>query len=158
MLKRLVVAAFVLLVAATTSGFTLCTPKNNSKECSWTKTDTALEVAFQGVTLLDWNQTLRGHDTMKPLTTTVYYNGVPHTTTLWNTMVPAYEENNPLLGRHPSRARINVTIAAAMIGHAAVARLLPQPYRRYWQAVFITIEVGAVTHNVRAGLGLHLTF
>lgn len=71
-----------------------------------------------------------------------------HYPTLW--------ETNPLLGRQPNRARIRSTCALAIVGHAAVSRVLPNPWRRYWQVVAIGVETGAIAANI--SLGLHMTW
>jgi hypothetical protein len=57
------------------------------------------------------------------------------------------EEVNPVLGRHPSPVRLYATVSAALLAHAVIARLLPQPYRGLWQASVFTIEIGFVGWN-----------
>jgi hypothetical protein len=61
-------------------------------------------------------------------------------------------ESNPLLGAHPSIGKANNLIAASIIGHAAIAYMLPPAWREGWQYVFIGIEAGAVYHNHSVGL------
>lgn len=62
-----------------------------------------------------------------------------------------YSEINPFLGDHPSQGRINTYFVGMIVGHTAIARLLPNPYRRWWQGVFIVTEAGFVAHNFSIG-------
>lgn len=102
----------------------------------WTPTDTAFQLAFVGALTLDLWQTV--------------YIGSPERcpTILY--------EMNPLLGRCPKPSRTAVYGVTAAAGAFAVAWLLPQPYRRIWQSVWIATEVGMVTRNF--SLGVRLTF
>lgn len=42
--------------------------------------------------------------------------------------------------------------------HAAVAYLLPRPYRTIWQGLVIGAEIGAITHNARKMGGFRVAF
>lgn len=92
----------------------------------WTVADTLFEAATLGLIAADWYQTR-----------TFRADG--------------REEQNPILGRYPSRARVNALIGAAMLGHPIAARLLPQPWRRIFQSATIAGEGYAVGANWAAG-------
>jgi hypothetical protein len=95
----------------------------------WSKTDTALELAFAGATVIDLMQTSwfrsRGD-----------------------------AERNPLLGRHPSQQEVSLGIGACILGHALVAAVLPKPFRSMWQGGGIGVEVSATVWNHNMGVGL----
>lgn len=97
----------------------------------WSKTDTALELVFVGVTLLDMMQTSefrsRGH-----------------------------EEANSLLGTYPSQQEVTLGIGACILGHALVAIALPKPWRSLWQGGGIGVEVMAVVWNRTTGVGFKI--
>lgn len=58
-----------------------------------------------------------------------------------------FAESNPILGDHPSLARVNAYFALTLVAHAAVSALLPKPYRSIWQAVSFTVEAGFAGYN-----------
>ncbi len=98
----------------------------------WTATDTALQASFTALVAIDWLQTrvaLRE---------------------------PRFVETNPLLGARPSAVRLNLATLGAVVAHAGIARLLPQPYRRIWQSIGIGIEVAVVAQNFSVGVRLQL--
>lgn len=97
---------------------------------AWTRADTAWQVAFTALAVVDWGQT---HTIARD----------PHR---W--------ERNPLLGKHPGPTEVNAHFAASIFGHMAVARALPRRYRRAWQVLWIGVEAGFVWHNRRDGVGL----
>ena len=101
---------------------------------AWTKTDTAFEATFLLTLALDYGQTR---------------------TWISN---PNVHEVNPILGREPSAGKVRVYFLACAVGHVAVARLLPNPYRRIWQAVWIGVEGVTVYNNTRLVGGLRLQF
>jgi hypothetical protein len=63
-----------------------------------------------------------------------------------------YFETNPFLGENPSKGDIDAYFAATTVAHMVIAHALPQKYRRYWQAIWINIEAGYVTHNYSIGI------
>lgn len=65
---------------------------------------------------------------------------------------PGIRELNPLLGPHPSRARIRNYFAATLLAHWAVTYALPAEHRRKWQAATITLEAVVVSRNAYLGL------
>jgi len=63
-----------------------------------------------------------------------------------------YEEGNPILGKHPSIGKTNNLIGASIIGHAAIAYILPRQWREGWQYVWIGVEANAVNRNQSIGI------
>ena len=95
----------------------------------WTRADTAREVAYQTLAVIDWAQTR---------------NLARHP--------DKWYEHNRLLGYHPSVGRVNAYFALTGIAHYAVANVLPSRYRAPFQYVSIGIEIGAVEHNYSIGI------
>ena len=94
---------------------------------AWTGNDTLFEAAFGVLVYLDWRQTIEF--TQNP------------------EKYPDCRETNVFLGPHPTRRRINAVVAASLIGHALIAYELPQPYRAWWQFIWIGIEADVVHTN-----------
>jgi hypothetical protein len=97
----------------------------------WTKTDTYREITFVAITIADWNQTLHVADHPEK-----------------------WKELNPILGEHPSRGEVSIYMGTSIILHAAIAYILPQPYRTWWQYAWIGIETAAVGNNLSVGIGI----
>ena len=96
----------------------------------WSTHDTEREAVFDGLLVVDTMQT----------------HNIAH--------APTYQEENPILGPHPSNGSVNRYMAACALGHLAVSYLLPERYRPYWQYVTIGIEGGIVAHNLSIGVGV----
>ncbi len=99
----------------------------------WTAGDTALELTYLAVQTVDWMQTrhfLREGST----------------------------EANPILGERPTRGTLVAYNFAAMTLHAAVAYVLPRPWRTVWQCVWIGAEAWTIGGNVRTHGALHVSF
>ncbi len=92
---------------------------------TWTTRNTALEVTYAVAHAADWRQTLD--------------------------IAAAGRETNPLLGPHPPAHVVHAYFASALVAHAVVARLLPRGWREGWQAAWIVVETGYVTHNLSLG-------
>lgn len=92
------------------------------------------ELIFAGTLLVDYNQTLdiKNH--------------------------PGMYETNPILGQHPSDARIRNYFLLAGLGHYAVTKALPSEYRPYWQYGWIALEVLTILHNQQIGLKVNFQF
>jgi hypothetical protein len=117
-------------------------PREAPAAGKWTSTDTALQLGVISLQVADWGQTraiANGH-------TSEYMDGNGFTRTR------TYYETNVLLGPNPSAGRVNAYFAASIVGHTAVAYLLPQPYRRIWQSLFIVVEAHFVIRNDSIGL------
>lgn len=101
-------------------------PVRTEDRWRWTTGDTVAEGLVLGLIAADWYQTRTFR-------------------------AAGYREANPVLGPYPSRARVNVMIGSAMLGHVVVARLLPKPYRGYWQFAVGGAEFATVSWNWDAG-------
>jgi hypothetical protein len=102
-------------------------------------------------------------DTSTPLTEWVYQGtaAADMLTTLDIAKHPALQEDNPILGPHPSQGRIVGYFALTGVLHWAITRELvngnvPRPIIQGWEAAGIALEVSMVAHNY--SLGLRMTF
>ena len=94
----------------------------------WTQEDTARQLAFTGLQLIDWGQTRD-----------IAQN-------------PNRRELNPILGPNPSTTDVDVYFAATTLGHYVVSRALPPEYRKVWQYVWIGAQAGNVVRNYQLGV------
>lgn len=122
----------------------------------WTTRDTVYEAAYLTLLAADWAQTLKIVESQhqSPIVKSSGVRGNLYTTTSYED--PVYQEMNPLLGRSPSRGRVNTTIALTAIGHVAIARMLSPKYRRIFQTISIGIESYAVGRNYKMGIRIKL--
>ena len=95
---------------------------------AWTTLDTALQIAFTAVAVMDWRQTRDIHN---------------H---------PAAHEENRYLGAAPDARKINTYFTVMIVGHAAASYYMPKPWRTVWQAVWIGTEWETVRWNRSMGL------
>jgi len=95
---------------------------------NWSTTDTVMESAFVSLTIVDWSQTKEfvAQGTL--------------------------EEQNPILGKHPSQARIDTYMILAIAAQAGVACWLPQEWREGFLAGSVVIEAWAVNNNLTLGV------
>jgi hypothetical protein len=110
-------------------------PARGEGKSTWTTMDTSLEVVYGAFHVMDWSQTL--HFVRNP---------------------ERYYERNNILGRYPSEGRVNSYFALTLAGHAAVAYVLPKPWRTIWQSIWIGIEANQVNRNRELGVGISLHF
>lgn len=101
----------------------------------WTKTDTALFVAYTGVTAVDWSQSL--HAARNPT---------------------LFKENNPVLGDHPTPSEVNRYFAVSYVLSNAVAYYLPKTYRRGLYVGLIGLELHCINKNRHMGINLSYHF
>ncbi|MDD5048442.1 MAG: hypothetical protein PHH09_05880 [Methanoregulaceae archaeon] len=66
-----------------------------------------------------------------------------------------YTETNPILGDYPSQNDVDLYFLGCGIVHTAISYYLPKKYRRYWQCVWVGIEVGHISHNINAGVRIN---
>lgn len=99
----------------------------------WTQEDTYRHAALTALTVVDYSQTMK--IAREP---------------------ERYHEHNPLLGSHPSAARVTAHFIGAYALATAAAFALPAPYRKYFQYVAIGVETGCVANNFTIGLGFGL--
>ena len=101
----------------------------------WSRMDVGMQTTFIAMTAIDWSQTID-------------FTQDPNSPIL---------ETNVIMGPEPSRARVNVYMPLAMLGHTAVAAALPHgKFRTLWQATWIAVETKMVVSNYRLGIGLSL--
>lgn len=100
----------------------------------WTKADTAREVAYLALHVVDWNQTL-------------YIVDHPR----------EFHECNPILGSHPSRGEVNGYFIATGLLHPLVSyglkKYAPPGWSEAWQYITIGVELGITAHNASVGIG-----
>lgn len=94
----------------------------------WTKADTARQIAFTTLTVVDWGQTR------------------------YISKSDDFYELNPLLGKNPSRDEVDKHFLIAITAHAVISYLLPRDYRKVWQYIFIGTEGAVVTRNHAIGV------
>ena len=100
----------------------------------WTRTEIALAAGFTTALLMDAAQT-RG----------LARGG-------WE----GFHEANPLLGSHPSEARINAYTAVAGLTVLGAAAVVPPRMRPWLLGAAFVVEALTVTRNARAGISLSL--
>lgn len=100
----------------------------------WTNTDTAMQTLYSGLRVADWNQTLQIEDR------------------------DDLSEANKFLGEHPSKDEVNLYFTSTLLGHYYIAKKLSQPYRVYWQMLFIIPQFGTIKNNYRNGLRINFKF
>ena len=93
----------------------------------WTKLDHTLQAAYTTTLIADWSQTL----------------GIAEKPGGW--------EANPILGKHPSRAKINVYFTLSVASGYWLADQLTPPWRRVWQVTVILFQVFIVQRNIELG-------
>lgn len=102
----------------------------------WTKIDTAAQATVIALIAVDWMQTI--------------------TFTQHPTRANDGYEGNRVLGRNPSRAKVNTLIPLGALAHTAIAIVLPKPMRQAWQAGGVYLEIDATRSNYRAGVTMTL--
>lgn len=114
------------LLAIILLALTTCQPVYADK---WTNTDTALQLTYTAVHIADWAQTRQ-----IALHPDIWY------------------EKNLILGTNPHSDKVDAYFALTLLGHTAIAYMLPDPYRNLWQGAWIGIESGVIYGNyIRAG-------
>jgi hypothetical protein len=114
----------------------------------------AAETAFVALMYVDYRQTMdiRGwcdRNNVGAGKATYHADG----TVTWENgaSCDAYE-GNPLLGEHPSDARIRNYFVGATLAHVAIAKALPTEYRPYWQGAGILLQLVTVIKNKQIGM------
>lgn len=99
-------------------------------ENRWTVKDTAFQLQYTVLHVIDWGQTryISKHD--------------------------EFYETNPLLGTNPSTEFVDVYFAVTLIGHTAVSYLLPAKWRRRWQAFTTVLETVVTANNQSLGISV----
>ena len=97
----------------------------------WNSGDTAREIVWQGLHVVDWGQTLE-----------IARNPID------------YHEVNPVIGRHPSVGKVNIYMLSSAIIHAGISYVLPDKVRPYWQYFSIGVSGACMARNLNIGLGV----
>jgi hypothetical protein len=95
----------------------------------WKKSEIRWEAAWQFSHGLDWLQTR-------------YIAANPD----------EYREINPILGKHPSKQKVNIYFAAGAIIHPVISHYLPRKYRDVWQKFTFTASALNVGRNYAIGI------
>mgnify|MGYP000862385605 CR=1 FL=1 len=93
----------------------------------WTPMDKARQAALTASLLVDWGQT----------------NGIE---------AIGSRELNPLLGHHPSSARIAGYFAISILNSYLISDWLPSHYRWVYQTVVLGFQAVVIHHNFKIGL------
>lgn len=103
---------------------------NAASADEWSTENTALEASYATLLAVDYLQTR--HAIGKP----------------------GYIEKNPLLGKRPNMAELNLAAVVFIAGHYVIARNLPEPWRENFQIITAAIEFSVVADNYRIGLSV----
>jgi hypothetical protein len=98
---------------------------SDSRECQLTLFDVTLQASFVALMAIDWAMTeheLRSHSAI---------------------------EQNPILGHKPTTLGLATYNVLVMSGHAAIAYILPRPYRTVWQSIGIGIQGKVVYMKIK---------
>ena len=99
-----------------------------SVNAEWTKADQQRQLLFTAIHLADWGQTL---DTVER---------------------DNFHENNPVLGKNPSRRKVNIFMASTLAGHWYIAKNISNRNRKSFQIISLAAKVLLVIHNRHIGL------
>ena len=119
-----------LLAIVVFSFFSATSALSADLDWKWSKADTALQLTWTTMHVLDWSQTRK--IAKEP---------------------ERFWERNSIMGKHPSVDKVDVIFAMSAILDVAIARMLPRPYRTYFQIVSIGATGYCVTINFSIGLG-----
>ena len=142
MFKKLFIV-FVLLLSV---------PAQGMAADKWSKRDLALEATYQVLNFIDWRQTRTIAKSPR------YFRRAPRVVD-WKQKKyiiikrpDSYREINPLLGRHPSTAKVNALFIVNTVLHPMITHYLPKKYRVWWQGLSITVNGAFVAHNFSIGI------
>lgn len=103
----------------------------------WDTTDYSLEAAWFVFHFIDWNQTVQG------------------------TSEENFTQINPVLGKHPTRQKVNIWFGLSSLIHIGGTHIAPEHFevfgfdlrpRRTWQCSTITVSSSMSLHNYQVGL------
>lgn len=95
----------------------------------WSITDKALFATSSALLVIDWGQTR-------------YIAKHPN----------RFYEKNVLLGKHPSVRAVNAYFIGALVGNYLLTDRLDRPYRTYFQAGLIGLELVVTASNKKIGI------
>ena len=99
---------------------------------AWSDSDTKREASFLTLLAADYNQTMQQAN-----------DGWRH-----------FEEQNPILGKAPSPARVRNYFIGSAITHYAISRTLDDKWRKRFQNVTIGIQIGVEARWINYGVGI----
>lgn len=125
MCRWLICLCFCIGVAHA-SDYKLHLPKHDK----WSDADLLMEGAYLTLHTMDWLQTryIATHPSQ------------------------FYESINPVLGKHPSKDKVDLWFLATTIAQPLIVDALPSTLRKLWIAGGITIEYRMVNKNITAGI------
>lgn len=94
----------------------------------WTKAEKAKETAWLALHAVDHKQTQYAMDRPNE-----------------------YKELNPILGKHPSKGRINTFMLTTAIGHFLITNYIPKEHRAFWQNFTLGTKAAVVGWNFHVG-------
>lgn len=97
----------------------------------WTPADTASQVVVTAALAADYTQT-------RAIVANAQRRG-------------GHLESNPVMGERGERVPVPVYFAGVALASTALARALPQPWRRISQAALLVVQVKSVAHNMSYG-------
>lgn len=97
----------------------------------WTDKDTAFQLGFTALAVIDWAQTINATRMQKD-------SGII--------------ETNRIMGSSPHPDKVHLYMASAIVTHAAISYLLDEEYRRIWQSTGIGVELASVGRNWSMGI------
>ncbi len=95
----------------------------------WTRADYLLEGSWVALHVLNWGTTLDIADNPG-----------------------RYYETNPIMGRHPSRGKVNLYFVSTTVAHVLTSALLPKKWREYFQVGSIAVTGGCLGWDLSLGL------
>lgn len=140
-MKLLIVPLFALLLLVPVPAYALCD--------DWHTSDTVLGITWTALLLEDWAQT-RQAQSRETTVTNQCAQQRDLTTVCIHTATSAFEAN-PILGKNPSAATVNLYMGAALAGGWAIGCYLPHDSRIVWFAFLSAFEFAVVSNNDRNG-------
>jgi hypothetical protein len=126
----------------------------DKQENKWAWQDTLLEGSFILLTLIDWKQTdsiITQKEHVHASGNVIDQNGTIIGTWHHDYMKYSYEEQNWILGKHPSKKKVAIYNLSVITGHALFAYIFPNPWRKMWITGGIGVEIYATSTNFVAG-------
>ena len=101
----------------------------NISAAEWSKEDQQRQLIYTFVHVLDWAQTLEIASSSG-----------------------AFFEKNKILGKHPTRTKVNIYMSLTLAGHWAIAKNINKKHRRSFQLTSIGVIFLTVLRNQYLGL------
>ena len=131
-MKRLLIATLILLFwASPAMGIE---PEKQGFWASrdpWTKQDTYWQIGVLVTQIIDWGQTRE-----------IAVN-------------PKYYETNPILGKYPTLQEVDKYFIVCIAGNYLISKVLPNNWRRKWQAGSILNQIYYINNNYELGIKMN---